>query len=112
MVPSGLIGPWLLALIGGGFVASMLALLLVRTIGQVTLDQGYWWGGNLVAWTALMLLLIGTERPRIAWVVARSTRLVEFASAKAAQGLPKRELFTAALFFVLLLWRWMASIPD
>ena len=111
-MPSGLSLPWLLALIGGGFVASLAGLLLVNWIGTITLSGVAWWGGNLVAWAALCFLLAGTEQPKIMWIIARSTRLVEFATSRPAGPLPYREIALAACFFALVIWNWARTFSD
>ena len=77
-MPSGLSLPWLLALIGGGMVASLLGMVVVNWVGAVTLAGAAWFGANLVVWVALCLLLAGTEQPKITWVMARSSKQVSF----------------------------------
>jgi hypothetical protein len=111
-VPSGLSLPWLLALIGGGMVASMLGMVVVNWVGAVTLGGATWFGSNVVVWVALCLLLAGTEQPRITWVMARSSKQVSFSSVRGVAALPKRELTAAVGVFTLIVWNWAAAFGD
>jgi tetratricopeptide (TPR) repeat protein len=108
-IPGGLSLNLLLGLIGAGFVASMMALGIVRLVGEVTLRGAAWWGFNMVVWAALALLLAGTEQPRILWVMAQSTKVVEFTRKRFQRELPRWELSVAGVFFGLLAANWFRT---
>ena len=93
-------------------VVSLLGVLLVNWIGAVTLGGVAWVGANVVVWVALCLLLAGTEQPKITWILARSTRLVEFSRVRGARKLPRWELSAAVCFFALLIGNWLAAFRD